>query len=410
MNTKIRFLLLVLLTFCVGTAFPQAKDEIKRIVIDAGHGGKDVGAVGKNCKEKDINLALALEIGKRIKEKCPNVEVLYTRTTDVYPALRERSNMANNKKADLFISIHCNAHDNKDAQGVETYVMGLDKSDHSLEVARRENASMLLEDNYQNTYGNFNPNSPESYVIFSLYANAYLERSTKLAVKVQNNLLATTSFPDRKVRQGGFWVLHAVAMPSILIEFGFVSNLKEEAFLMNSESQKKMAEAVACAFQGYKAEVEGKTTKTESKDTAKTEEKDNAKQETKDNSSNNLKPDFSSNNDKQTAKTPADKTEVKAEQKTPVQTGKTQSAVCFKVQIFAKPDEISLNDKAFSGLPNAGKYHEGNYWKYTVGNAKTYDEILPILKQAKEKYPDAFVVAFKNGEKIPVAEARKIVQ
>ena len=406
MNTKIRFLLLVLLTFCVSTAFSQAKNEIKKIVIDAGHGGKDVGAVGKNCKEKDINLALALEIGKRIKEKCPDVEVLYTRTTDVYPTLVERSKMANNKKADLYISVHCNAHKSTDAQGVETYVMGLDKSEHSLEVARRENASMLLEDDYQTTYGNFNPNSPESYVIFSLYTNAYLDRSTKLAAKVQRNLLVATSFPDRKVRQGGFWVLHAVAMPSILIEFGFVSNLKEEAVLMNAESQKKMAEAVASAFQEYKSEMEGKPSKSTQKNNDTNANNDNLAPNFSAQANNSQKPNKPTDN---VTPTPNPQTTPnKAEQTKPAAPQQNNSGVCFKVQIAASPNDLPLTDKSFAGLPDIGKYKEGNYWKYTAGNVQKYEDVLPILNKAKEKFPDAFVVAFKNGQKIQVAEARKM--
>ena len=172
MNKKICFLLFLALSFCVSPVFPQAKNEIKKIVIDAGHGGTDPGALGAKSKEKDITLALALEIGKRIKEKCPDVEVLYTRTTDVYPTVKGRAIFANNKHADLFISIHCNAAENKSARGVETWVMGLGVSDHSFEVARRENASILLEDDYKSNYGDFDPNSPESYIMFALYQSA----------------------------------------------------------------------------------------------------------------------------------------------------------------------------------------------------------------------------------------------
>lgn len=391
MNKKICFLLFAVLSLCVSTAFPQAKDAIKKVVIDAGHGGSDIGAPGSMSKEKDINLAVALELGKQIKETCPDVEVYYTRKTDVYPTLYDRCNYANNQHADLFISIHCNASTNKTAHGTETFVMGLDKSDHNLEVARRENASMLLEDDYKTKYGGFNPNSPESYVIFSLYANNYLDNSTKLAAKVQKNLVSTTGFTDRKVQQAGFWVLHAVAMPSILVELGFISNPEEEKKLVDKDFQKKMAKTICTAFAQYKSEVEGKAVpQIENKEEEKPAE---TKPETK------------------PAEAKPDKTaEQTAKPETKPQPASQETGICFKVQFCALPDNIAVTDKRFAGLKNVGKYKENNMWKYTAGNEKTYAGAQNVLKEVKAKYPDAFIVAFKNGEKIPVSEARQQCQ
>ena len=197
MNTKKCFLLFLALTFCLPTAFSQAKQTIRKVVIDAGHGGKDPGALGSKSREKDVTLAVALQLGSLIKEKCPDVQVFYTRSTDVFVELGDRCKIANSKHADFFISIHCNAADDKNAHGVETFVMGLHKSESNLAVARKENASMLLESDYQNKYSGFNPNSPESYVIFSLFSDAYLNSSLKLALKVQENLVKCTKFPDR---------------------------------------------------------------------------------------------------------------------------------------------------------------------------------------------------------------------
>lgn len=414
MNKKICFLLFVALSFCIVPAFSQAKDEIKKIVIDAGHGGSDPGALGPKSKEKDINLKLALEIGKRIKEKCPDVEVIYTRTTDVYPKVVERANLANNKNADFFISIHCNASDNKSARGVETYVMGLDKSEHSLQVVSRENASILLEDDYQSNYGGFDPNSPESYVILSLYANAYLDRSTKLAAKVQRNLVATTSFPDRHVRQGIYWVLHAVAMPSILIEFGFITNAAEEAQLMDPTMQGKMAEAVACAFQEYKNEVEGKTqpaadNKDKNNDTDKNKEADKSKEVEKDKGKVQA-----GDNDKAADGKKANPTTAPSNNNTAANNEKkpatNNTGVCFKVQLYATPDKIAVTDKRFSGLTQVDCYYENSLWKYTSGNVATYEEAQKLLTTAKTKFPDAFIISFKDGKKIPVSEARKLAQ
>ena len=403
MNKKICFLLFLVLSFCVSPVFPQAKNEIKKIVIDAGHGGTDPGALGAKSKEKDITLALALEIGKRIKEKCPDVEVLYTRTTDVYPTVKGRAIFANNKHADLFISIHCNAAENKSARGVETWVMGLGVSDHSFEVARRENASILLEDDYKSNYGDFDPNSPESYVILSMFANAYLDRSTKFAAKVQRNLVSVTSFPDRKVQQGSFWVLHSVAMPSILIEFGFISNPTEEAQLMDAAMQLKMAEAVASAFQEYKNEIEGKTQavtenkdKDKDKDQVKEPEKDKNKAENKEKASDEQKANTSA----------ATSTNTKENQKP----ADNNNDIRFKVQLFATPDKIAVTDKRFSGLEQVDCYFENSMWKYTSGNATTYAAAQELLKAAKAKFPDAFIISFQDGKKIPVSEARKLAQ
>ncbi len=405
MNKKIFFLLFALLSFCIMPAYPQAKDAIKKIVIDAGHGGKDAGAVGAKSKEKDITLTLALEIGKRIKEKCPDVEIYYTRTTDVYPTVQGRCVFANNKNADLFISIHCNAAENHDARGVETYVMGLDKSEHSLEVARRENASILLEDDYKSTYGDFNPSSPESYVIFSLYANAYLDRSTKFAAKVQRNLVAATSFPDRHVRQGIYWVLHSVAMPSILIEFGFISNPTEEAKLNDADMQGKMAEAVACAFQEYKNEMEGKTTPATDN---KNKDKDNAGEKDKAGEKEKAGDEQKANNAVATIDNKA-ATSTEANNNSKAQSD-PNSGIRFKVQLFATPDKIAVTDQRFSGLEQMDCYYENSMWKYTSGNATTYAEAQKLLTAAKAKFPDAFIISFQDGKKIPVSEARKLAQ
>lgn len=390
MNIKKWFLLFALFAFFNTQAFPQVKDGISKIVIDAGHGGEDPGALGSKGKEKDVTLIVALELGKLITENCPDVEVIYTRKTDVFIPLYNRSKIANDKHADLFISIHCNSSDNKSANGVETFVMGLHKTESNLEVARKENAAMLLEKDYKNTYGNFNPNSPESYVIFSLYSNAYLESSVQLASKVQKNLLKCTHFRDRQVQQAGFWVLHKVAMPSILVELGFISNKNEEAQLLDPTFQKALAASLCNAFIEYKNQVEGNhaslITVPETKK-PKADEPAPAKEEVKAETAE--KPDLK----------PVDEPTPKAE-----------SGVVFKVQIFALPDKLGPNDPKYAGLKNVDKYFESNLWKYTVGSEKKFADIQAVLKTTKEKFPDAFVIAFKDGKKIPVPEARKLTE
>ncbi len=388
MNTKKWFLLLVLFAFFNVQAFPQAKDMISKIVIDAGHGGDDPGAVGSRGKEKDVNLAVALEVGKLISQNCPDVSVFYTRKTDVFIPLYNRSKIANDKHADLFISIHCNSSDSKSANGVETFVMGLHKTASNLEVAKKENAAMLLEKDYKNKYGDFNPNSPESYVIFSLYSNAYLESSVQLASKVQKNLLKCTHFRDRQVQQAGFWVLHKVAMPSILIELGFISNKTEEDFLLNPSSQKALATSICNAFIEYKNQVEGGNTAlitAPAVTSGKSDEPTPAPSE----SANSLRPV-----DDTSESTPALAT----------------TGIVYKVQIFASPENLGKNDPKYLGLEGVEKYQEGNLWKYTLGNEKKFADVQVVLKKAKTKFPDAFIIAFQDGKKIPVTEARKLTE
>ena len=394
MNTKKWFLLFIIFALFNAQAFSQVKDGISRIVIDAGHGGEDPGAVGSKGKEKDVTLAVALELGKLVSENCPDVDVVYTRKTDVFIPLYNRSKIANDKHADLFISIHCNSADNKSANGVETFVMGLHKTESSLDVARKENASMLLEKDYKNNYGDFNPNSPESYVIFSLYSSAYLQSSVQLASKVQKNLLKCTHFRDRQVQQAGFWVLHKVAMPSILVELGFISNKNEEEQLLDTTFQKALAASICNAFIEYKNQVEGNSTTLISVPETKPQRKEEpatVKQE---------KPVAESES--------ADNPELKPvdDQATPA----AEAGVVFKVQIFALPEKLGPNDPKYAGLKKVDKYFEGNLWKYTVGSEKKFADIQTVLKNTKEKFPDAFVIAFKDGKKIPVPEARKLTE
>lgn len=388
-NTKKLFLLFILLTFFNVQLYPQAKSGIGKVVIDAGHGGTDPGAVGSKGQEKDVTLAVALQVGKLISENCPGVEVYYTRKTDVFIPLYNRSKIANDKHADLFISIHCNAAENKTARGTETFVMGLHKTASNLEVARKENAAMLLEKDYKSNYGDFNPNSPESYVIFSLYTNVYLHNSALLASKVQRNLLKCNHFTDRGVQQAGFWVLHKVAMPSILIELGFISNKEEEAILLNKESQKAMATSICNAFIEYKNQMEGTSiSKLPEKTVVKPVEE---KPEKKDTVATTASPTSTTSSEPATT------------------TQNATSDVVFKVQLYASPVELPVTHEKFKGVDNVEKYCENQTWKYTVGNEPTFEKAQEIQKVMKAKFPDAFIIAFKNGEKIPVSEARKLV-
>ena len=257
MNIKNCFLLLCCLTFFNAVVFPQTTDKKFKLVIDAGHGGEDSGCRGKKSQEKTVTLNVALKLGKLISDNYDDVQVIYTRKTDVFVEVYKRAVIANNNHADLFISIHCNAAENKAAHGVETWVMGLAKSDANMEVAKKENAAILKEKNFENNYEGFNPNSPEANVIFSLHTSAYMNHSILLADKVQKNLVNNTHLVDRTVKQAGFWVLYKVAMPSILIELGFLSNATEEEYMIKPSSQDMMAVSIYNAFVTYRNTLEG---------------------------------------------------------------------------------------------------------------------------------------------------------
>lgn len=235
------------------TCFPQsqAPQKMWTVVIDAGHGGKDPGALGSISKEKNINLAIALKAGEYIKQNVKNARVLYTRNNDVFVEVKERAEFANKNKADLFISIHANWASSKSVKGAETYVMGVAKDQENLEVAMKENEVILLEDDYSTKYEGFDPKSPESYIMFALMQNIFIEQSTELASKIQNQFRDRAGRVDRGVRQAGFWVLYMTTMPSVLIETGYMTNPEEEKYLVSREGQEYIASAIYRACRDY---------------------------------------------------------------------------------------------------------------------------------------------------------------
>lgn len=265
------FLSTVYLPFSV---FAQKKEKtytVKKIVIDAGHGGKDSGCLGTHAKEKDIALNIALKVGNYITENIKGVEVIYTRKKDVFVELHERAAIANRNNADLFISIHCNAlPNNKKISGTETYLMGVEQSKANLEVAQRENKSILLENNYSQNYDGFNPNDPQSHIIFSMYQNAHMEQSLKFAELVENEFKSRVGRKSRGVKQEGFIVIYKTAMPSILIETGFLSNTNEETYLNTDEGQSLIASGIYRAFKQYKKYAETGTSAIDETDTPPT--------------------------------------------------------------------------------------------------------------------------------------------
>jgi N-acetylmuramoyl-L-alanine amidase len=248
--------LLLAITLLNSASSPPADFKVDVVVIDAGHGGKDPGTQGKKSKEKDIALKISLKLGKYIEQNLPDVKVIYTRKDDTYLPYYERPIIANKHKADLFICIHANSNPNTKAFGTETYVMGLTKEQKNFEVAKRENSVMLLDENYKEHYAGFDPESAESYIMFSLTQSAFQESSLSFASKVESQFKNKAGRYSRGVKQGPFWVLWSTAMPSVLIETGFLSNEQEEKYLLSDQGQDLLASGIYRAFKEYKAEVE----------------------------------------------------------------------------------------------------------------------------------------------------------
>ena len=364
---QIRCQLILLLIISINISlfsnvYGQEKEQytLKTVVIDAGHGGKDPGTHGIYSKEKDIALSIALKLGTYIEENIPEVNVIYTRTSDVFIPLNERAEIANKNKADLFISIHVDGHENKNAYGTSTYVMGLHKTDENLEVAKKENAAILFEDDYSTKYEGFDPNSSESYIIFSFLQNTYLEQSLNYASFVEDQFKNRTLRKSRGVKQAGFLVLWKTTMPSVLIETGYLTNSREEKYLITKEGQEYIASAIYRAFKNYKSTIEAKShfvTKVDS-----------------------------------------------------ILIKKDTSKILFRVQIASSRNSVSINPNSFKGLKNVEELKFDDIYKYTIGSFSEYSEIVNYKKTIKEVYPGAFIIAIeKNGNLISVNEALKII-
>lgn len=385
----------------------QAKDFV--VVIDAGHGGHDPGAIGKITKEKIINLNVALKVGNLIQRNCKDVKVVYTRTRDVFIPLGRRADIANNAKADLFISIHTNAlANNRTARGASTWTLGLAKSDANLEVAKRENSVILYESDYQTRYAGFNPNSAESYIIFEFMQDKYMEQSVHLASLVQKQFRHTCKRVDRGVHQAGFLVLKASAMPSILIELGFISTPEEERYLASESGVATMATGIYRAFLHYKREHESRLTgssrtvipsEQEEEDTPLVAQADEERKET-DTVSKETHPTVRNNRNATAQKATADRL-------LPVESAVegNESGIVFKIQILTSDKPLSKDDRRLRGRKDVEYYKEGRIYKYTCGASSDYNKVLKTRRALLPLFKDAFIIAFRNGEKMDVNQA-----
>lgn len=376
-----------------------AKDCV--VVIDAGHGGHDPGAIGKISKEKNINLKVALKLGNLIKQNCNDVKVVYTRSKDVFIPLDRRAEIANNAKADLFISIHTNAlANNRTAKGASTWTLGLAKSDANLEVAKRENSVILYEDDYKTRYAGFNPNSAESYIIFEFMQDKYMEQSVHLASLVQKQFRHHCKRVDRGVHQAGFLVLKASAMPSILVELGFISTPEEERYLNTEEGSSTLAKGIYRAFLSYKREHEIRLTGSSRTALPNDDEVTDAEVAQIDSTeSENEKPQNTPRTDKLV-------TEAKTQRPIVVESTTNDSEITFKIQILTSSRPLSKNDKRLKGLKDVDYYKENGLYKYTYGASSDYNKVLRTRRNTVTPlFKDAFIIAFRNGEKMNINEA-----
>lgn len=366
---RVAGILLFLLTILFADSVWGQSDlnKVKCVCIDAGHGGKDPGAVGLRSKEKDIVLSIALKVGRQLKEAFPDMKVVYTRDKDVFIDLDKRGRIANDNKADLFISIHTNSNDSKSPRGLETYVLGLHRSKENLAVAMKENSVIRYEKDYSVKYAGFDPTKPESYIIFSLLQNLHLEKSLQLASFVQDEMVQSTKRVDRGVRQAGYLVLKDAAMPAILVEAGFISNAEEERYLCTQAAQNKIAGSIFRAIRHYKTNLEKKGYLL-SQQKAVAEEESNGE----------VQPSVSD-----------------------------EGGVIYAIQIASALSREKNKSRLCSGeavceLSCDGRYH------YYVAPSDKLEAVKKSLPGIKQKVRDCFIIAIYKGKVIPVAEAQKL--
>ena len=361
----IRFNILSVVLFALsllsvqGEAF-AAPGKAFVVVIDAGHGGNDPGAVGKRGREKNINLNVALKLGRLIQANCSDTKVVYTRKRDIFVPLHRRAEIANDAKADLFISIHTNSLASRNSRvcGTETYTLGLHRTEDNLEVAKKENSVILIEDDYRQRYAGFNPNSSESYIIFEFMQDKNMSQSVDFAKMVQRQFRQGRRI-DKGVHQAGFLVLRATSMPSVLIELGYITNPSEEAYLLSENGSDNLAKCIYKAFLAYKDGYEPDNASVEGTAPAKA-------------------------------------------------ASSSSSRPVFKIQILTSGKLLPSGSKAFRGLSPVDHYKENGLVKYTYGADTDYNKILKLKRSKVDgKFKDAFIIAFKNGEKINVNQAVK---
>lgn len=394
MNYK--YLLCILIVVCIPRiliAQTATGYELKRVIIDAGHGGKDPGALGTgrhSNTESDVALSVSLKLRNYVLEFYDNVEVIMTRDHDEFIELRQRTKIANDAKADLFISIHCNTNGNASAKGTETYVIGVSKEKSNLEVAKRENEVITLEDNYEEHYEGFDPEAPETMVGLSMMHQTYLDNSILFADLVQKQFSQRVGRKSRGVKQAGYWVISYTMMPSVLIELGFISNNEEEDFLNSDKGQVYMASAIYRAFKEYKMKLEGEDTSKAAK-----EEKAPAQEVTP--KATPIVPEFQK----------SEVTGLDLSRETKL----TVPELEYRVQVATSTKKLELKSYNFKGHGNVSKASNGKIYTYYLGHYSNFNEALEFQRQLRKKdFKDCFLVAFYKGQEISLKDAEGLTQ
>ena len=400
---------------CMFVMTSLAANKRFTLVIDPGHGGHDAGALGAISKEKNINLAVALRFGKYVEQNLPEVRVIYTRKTDVFIPLNERANIANRANADLFISVHTNALPaGKIARGFETYTLGMHRAKDNLDVAMRENSVISMEKDYQQRYQGFDPRSSESYIIFEFIQGKNMERSVELARMIQRGVCDGANRPDKGVHQAGFLVLRETSMPGCLIELGFITTPDEERLLNNDSRVDDIARGIYEAFAKYKNKYDKSVSvpyrAKDSEDVnlpkivpdqepaPKTRVVTRGKQPKRE--------EATPEQPKREVKKQEPKKDVKKQEpKKEVKKAEIADAPVFKLQIFVGSRNLRKGDAHFKGETDYDSFQEGNLVKYTLGASTNYNEIYRLRKEKLDKFPEAFIIAFKNGQKYDVNQA-----
>lgn len=374
MRQKLIFVFaVVILNFSPVVQAKTAPDKPFTVIIDPGHGGKDPGAVFKQIREKDIVLGIGLKLGDYIRENLPDVKIIYTRDRDVFVPLHERAEIANKNKADLFVSLHANYCGTPSITGTETFVLGLHRTQENLDVAKKENAVILMEEDYSTTYQGFDPNSSESYIMFEMVQDEHLYQSIDLAAEIQSQFKNRAGRKDRGVKQAGFLVLRRTSMPSVLVEAGFLSNSYEANYMSSDDGQAYLASAIFRAVRDYKKAIDSKS-------------------------------DY-----RLLASNTATETPVVKQQQEIATTESRVEGIFFRIQLAATSKKIEPAASNFKGLSNVERMQVSPVYKYFYGKTASFEEIQTLKNQIVSLFPDAFIVAFEQDETIPLKKAlRKI--
>jgi N-acetylmuramoyl-L-alanine amidase len=400
MHKKILIILFLLYSGFYISKTKAAESETFTVVIDPGHGGMDPGTLGSIVKEKDVVLPVGVRLGEMIKQRHPDVRVIYTRSTDVFIPLNQRAIIANKAKANLFISIHADHAESSSVRGASTFTLGQNRTRENFEIAKRENSVILLEEDYKQRYEGFDPNSAESYIMFEFMQDNYMNQSVQFASMLQSKFSSVGRY-DRGVRQDVFLVLRCTSMPSVLVELGFLSNREEERYLKSEDGRDQMANCILKGFTDFKNDYERKSTGKQTTTTTTTTRTTSRSRRNSNSQARYLDSVAESQNKYQ-------KEDGSKEERSDSEESKstdTDTGIRFRIQMLTSTFKLSKSNNQFKNL-SMDYFIERNIYKYTYGNFSSFDDANQKRREFRKTFTDAFVIAFKNGQKISVDEAR----